>query len=237
MKHIETYKINVHDTDMNGYLSPTGHLRYMQDCSNCHMEAVGPSYDELLEKHLSFILSRQKLQVYEPVFSHDEVTVSTWATVSHGVTFERCYRVEKEGRTVAEVNSVWALLNTETGRLCKAAESGISYGSDEAIKMEMPRRLAVPENLEKLGERYVSYADADKNMHMNNTKYADLVWGFVPEFVKKRVKTLDIIYVSEAPLGEKLEVFGGMSGDGYYVKTVREDGKVNVQAYIEWYEL
>ncbi len=237
MKHTEIYKVNVHDTDFNGFLSPTGHLRYMQDASNCHMEAVGPSYDELLEKHLSFILSRQKLQVYEPVFSHDEITVSTWATVSHGVTFERCYRIEKEGRVAAEVSSVWALLNTETGRLCRAADSGISYGSDEAIKMDMPRRLAAPETLEKLGERVVSYTDADKNMHMNNTRYADLVWGYLPELKNKRVKTLDLFYVSEAPLGEKLEVFGGFSGDGYYVKTVRSDGKVNIQAYVEWYDI
>lgn len=237
MKHTEFYKVNVHDTDFNGFLTPTGYLRYMQDASNCHMEAVGPSYDELLEKHLSFVLSRQRLQVYEPVFSHDEIKVTTWATVSHGVSFERCYRIEKEGRTVAEVSSVWALLNTETGRLCRASESGISYGSDEPIAMEMPRRLLAPDSLERLGERTVSYTDTDKNMHMNNTKYADLVWGFMKDFEKKRVKTLDIMYVGEAPLGETLEVYGGESGDGYFIKTVRADGKTNVQVYLEGYDI
>lgn len=237
MKHTEFYKVNVHDTDFNGYLTPTGHLRYMQDASNCHMEAVGPSYDELLEKHLSFILSRQKLQVYEPVFSHDEIKVSTWATVSHGATFERCYSIENDGKVVAEVSSVWALLNTETGRLCRASESGIFYGSDEPLVMEMPRRLAIPENLVKLGEKTVSYTDTDKNMHMNNTKYADLVWGFMPDFEKKRIKTLDIMYVGEAPLGEALEIYGAPSADGYYIKTLRKDGKVNVQVYIEGYDI
>lgn len=237
MKHTEQYKINVHDTDFNGYLSPTGHLRYMQDASNCHMEAVGPSYDELLEKHLAFLLSRQKLRVYEPLFSHDEITVSTWATVSHGATFERCYRIEKDGKTAAEVCSVWALLNTETGRLCRAADVGISYGSDEPIPMEMPRRLTAPETLELLGERTVMYADIDKNGHMNNTRYADFLWGYLEGLLQKRIKTLDIFYNSEAPLGERLEIFGGAVGDGYYIKTLRGDGKVNVQAYLEWYSL
>lgn len=237
MKHTEIYKVNVHDTDFNGFLSPTGHLRYMQDASNCHMEAVGPSYDELLARNLSFILSRQKLMVYEPVYSHDTITVSTWATVSHGATFERCYSIEKDGKTVAEVCSVWALLNTETGRLCRASEAGLAYDSDEPIVMEMPRRLAVPEEIELLGEKQVTYGDIDKNVHMNNTRYADFLWGFLKDISGKRVKVLDIIYSQEARLGEKLEVYGGESGDGYYMKTVRGDGKINVQAYLEWYDI
>ena len=47
MKQIETYRINAHDVDFNGILSPSGYLKYIQDSAYCQMEEDGPSYDEL----------------------------------------------------------------------------------------------------------------------------------------------------------------------------------------------
>ena len=45
MKWTEEYRINVHDTDLNGIVSASGILRYMQDTSNLHMAGEGPSYE------------------------------------------------------------------------------------------------------------------------------------------------------------------------------------------------
>jgi acyl-ACP thioesterase len=70
---------------------------------------------------------------------------------------------------------------------------------------------------------------------MNNTRYADMLWNFLPGHETKRITSLDISYLNEAPLGCELEVYGGDSadGEGYVFRTVRkEDGKVNVLAKI-----
>ncbi len=68
---------------------------------------------------------------------------------------------------------------------------------------------------------------------MNNTRYADMLWNFLPGHEEKRITSLDISYLNEAPLGCELEIYGGdaADGDGYAFRTVRrEDGKVNVLA-------
>ena len=44
MKWTEEYRINVHDTDLNGIVSVSGLLRYMQDTANLQMAGQGPSW-------------------------------------------------------------------------------------------------------------------------------------------------------------------------------------------------
>ena len=60
MKQTETYKINAHDIDLNGFLTPTGYMRYLQDAAYCQMEQDGPSYDELFDRGLAFVIDVRK---------------------------------------------------------------------------------------------------------------------------------------------------------------------------------
>lgn len=232
MKHTETYKVNVHDTDLNGLLSPTGYMRYMQDAAFCQMESDGPSYDELFSRGLSFILSRMRILFFEPVISHEEITVSSWACESRAASFIRCYDIFKGGREAARAKSVWALFDVGAKRLCRVKDIDLGYKTDEEAVVDIPHRPEFLTEPSVLGEETVKYTHIDRNRHMNNTVYADMLWNYVPSFEKKRITCLDISYLSEAPLGEKLTVLGGDSENGYLLKTLRSDGSVNVLAEI-----
>ena len=48
----------------------------------------------------------------------------------------------------------------------------------------------------------------------------------------QRVISLGISYISEAPLGETLKIYSGISDGVYYVRTIRENGQINVEAEI-----
>ena len=210
----------------------------MQDTVNRQMEKIGPSYDELMSRHLSFILSRMKIKFYAPILSHDMIESSTWATTkSRGVSFYRCYEVKKNGETVAEASSIWALVDTDTGHFVKTSDFGAPYGECEPLEIDLPRKLQPLGELLKVGEKTVFYGDVDQNVHMNNTVYADVLWNFVPGFKTKRMTSIDILYVSEAPLGETVEIYRGETENGYFFRTVRSDGKVNVEAVIEAEEI
>jgi hypothetical protein len=66
---------------------------------------------------------------------------------------------------------------------------------------------------------------------MNNTRYPDMYSNFLP-LEGKRIRTLSINYLNEAPMGERLRVerADGIDGYTYCFRTVREDGKVNTEA-------
>ncbi|MBQ4067271.1 MAG: hypothetical protein IJD22_06470 [Clostridia bacterium] len=233
MKWSGNYKVNAHDTDLNNIVSLTGILRYMQDSANCQMEHDGLSYNELFNRGFAFVLSRIKLSLYQPIYSHDEIEVSTWACESSGVSFNRSYCIKKDGVIVAEAYSIWALVDTNAHKLVRVCDFEGHYGEDSPVELDMQKRFRLPADitLTLVGERTVEYQDVDMNRHMNNTKYGDILCGYLPEIAGNRVIQFEINYISEAPLGESLKVYMAKSNDGnYYFRTVREGGKTNIEA-------
>ncbi len=235
MKWIEEYRVNANDVDCNNIVSATNLLQYMQDAAFCAMEGDGPAYDEVFENGYSFILSRIRLSSYAPLHSHEKVEVRTWACESRGVQFPRCYQILRDGVIVAEAVSVWALLGIHDRRLHRATELDLHYRTDAMLELDMPARFKIPEDVELrlMGERTVDYADIDRNGHMNNTRYPDFLCSYLPGGMQEqRVISLGISFVNEAPLGETLKVYAGQSDGVWYLRTLRHDGVVNVEAEI-----
>ncbi len=233
MKWTGNYKVNNHDTDLNNIVSLTGILRYMQDAANCQMKAEGPSYDELFSRGLAFVLSRIKVSVYHPIYAHDEIEVSTWACESSGVSFNRCYSIKKNGEIMAEAYSIWALVDTNAHKLIRVSDFEGDYSQDAPVELDMAKRFRLPAdiNLTLVGERCVEYQDVDINRHINNTRYGDILCGYVPEITGNRVIQFEINYISEAPLGETIKVYMAKGDEGtYFFRTVRDGGKTNIEA-------
>ncbi len=232
MKWIESYTVNVHDADMNGIVSTSGILRYMQDASNRQMMAQKPSYEELLKNGYSFVLSRIGMSVYAPLCAYDEITVETWAVASRGVIFNRCYRVLRGEDLVAEATTAWALVGVQDKKLHRVGEVPLNYWEDEPLELDLPARFRIPPEVELSlrGERTVLYPDVDQNKHLNNTRYPDLFCSFFPEITHSRVITAMISYIKEAPLGETIKIYCGEDDGTCYVRSILPDGSVNAEA-------
>ncbi len=235
MKWTGEYRVNANDTDFNNIVSASNLLRYMQDAANSSMEDDGLSYNELFERGYSFILSRIRLSSYAPLYSHDKLEVQSWACESRGVQFNRCYRILRDGGIVAEAVSVWAMVGVNDRKLHRVTEMNLPYRIDDMLELDMPARFKIPEDVDMhlVGERTVEYADIDLNGHMNNTRYPDILCGYIDADMKnQRVISMGISFVSEAPLGENLKIYAGQSDGIYYIRTVRGNGSVNVEAEI-----
>jgi acyl-ACP thioesterase len=136
---------------------------------------------------------------------------------------------------VAEAVSVWALCGVQDKKLHRVTEFDFGYRTDDMIELDMPARFKIPDDVEMrlVGERTVEYADIDINGHMNNTHYPDILCSYIGADMRgQRVISMGISYISEAPLGETLKIYSGVSDGVYYVRTVRESGQTNVEAEI-----
>lgn len=235
MKFTETIKIDNYDVDMHSVLRPTSLLAKLEEVGSHQMIAYPPSNDDLRAKGMGFILSRVVMRVYQQLCDGDTVQAQTWATDSRGLSFNRCYRMLKDGEVAADVYTVWALLNFEEHRLLRVNEAGDVGGEPDApFTMDLPLRVRMPaaEEYAKVAKRKIYYSDTDINGHMNNTKYLNMLCDFVPEIEKKSLRGINISYVTEAPLGDELTVYCKADGDTYYFKTVRSDGKINCEAVL-----
>ncbi len=236
MKFTETYRISSHDLAHNNRMRPSAVLRYMMETANRNMYVQKPSYSELLAQGYAFLVGRTHLCIYADAQAFDTVTAETWAIPEKGASFDRCYRLLKDGEVIAEAYCVFGLLNLNTKKLCRAGEVELSYYTDEPLPI--PTRFRLPDcEMTVVGEREIRYADTDCNAHMNNTNYPDMLCDFIPEIDEVRVTDVQMQFVNEAPLGETLTVKMGRCEQSdktvFAFETVRTDGAVNIRALIE----
>lgn len=232
MRFDETYRINTNDADMNGVVSVSAVMRIMQDTASLAMEADKPSYDELFDSGYSFILSRFFVRISEPLYPHDTVVSETWASDGAGASCERYYRIERDGITVAEAASMWAIVDINKKKLVRPSSLDLHYRTDAPLGIAPMLRFCMPQGeYAMLGTRRIAYEDIDRNMHMNNTHYPDMLCGFIP-MEKRRVSEFAVNYRSEAPLGELITVTAAEADGEHFIRTMKEDGTVNVDCRI-----
>lgn len=231
MEFSKRIEVDIHDVDYNGIARLSSLMRYIQTAAQSQLTANGLSYERLREMGRAFILSRITMEFTEMVRAYDRLEAITFPCESRGFSFLRCYSLVRDGITLGRAASIWALVDVDTRKLQRvdSFELGLKTHSPHELTVA---RFSVPHTLREVGKYTVSYGETDQNMHMNNTKYPDIYSTFLP-LEGKRIHTITISYLNEAPLGEKLTVYSTKDQDGvYYMRTVREDGKVNTEAQI-----
>lgn len=231
MEYRMNCEVDVHDVDYNGIAKTSSIMKYIQSAAQNQLTEGGLSYDNLKNSKRVFVLSRIKLEVLRPLTSHTPLTAVTHPCESRGYSFLRCYALECDGQVVARAISVWALLDTETKSLVKVNDFdlGLTLLPTNGLVLGA---MKLPSALKDIGGYGVHYGDVDRNMHMNNTKYADMYSNFLP-LKGKMIRSITINYSSEAQIGEKLRVQWAQDDRYHYFRTVRSDGKINSEAQIE----
>lgn len=236
MAYLMHVSVPVHDTDARHIARPSSVWRWLQEAANRQMRAEGPSYDELMERGLSFLLSRMCVDFVRPIRQYEDLTVETFAIPSRGFSSERGYRlIDRDGAVVAAGLSVWALYDLNAGRLARVEAIGREYTGGDPVAVSAPIRFAIPETVEfaTAGERRVVWSDVDVNLHVNNTGYPNILCDFLPDPSKGDLTGMSIYYRSEAKLGETVTVLRGEEtvpeGVRYWFRTLVGE-RINVEA-------
>ncbi|MBE6533370.1 MAG: hypothetical protein E7678_00140 [Ruminococcaceae bacterium] len=229
------YTTRWHDTDANRTVRPTQILVFMQEASNHHIKALGTDLDTLRDEHgLAFLLSKIRLALYKPLYAFENITVETWTVESRGFSFNRFFRIKRGEEIIAAADTTWALISLKTGELCKSDCFDFKFEHESPIDIGIPARFRVPktELLNFIGERPIVYSDLDYNMHMNNTRYADMLCDFMPYDKIPQIKGISLSYLHEAAFGNTVKVYRTDDGQKFDFRTVNENGKVCLEAEI-----
>lgn len=235
MIYSDHYETRWHDTDANRLLRPSQLLVYMQETSNHHTASAGMNLDDLRdEKHLAFILSRLRLWIHRPLRAFEPIEVQTFTNPSRGLSSLRGFRILCDGEVVAEADSVWALIGTEDRKFHRMEETGYVFEDEEPLALPLPNRVRIPSDLplRELGSRRIVYSDLDYNMHMNNTRYPDMLCDFLPLEEVPRLRGMSLSYLHEAAYGDTVTVLGEQRENCYYMKTVNGEGTVCLEAQL-----
>lgn len=224
-------EVDVHDIDFNGVCRASSLMKYIQSAAQTQLTENGMSYDNLKDMHRAFILSRIQLEFYAPVYSYDKIEAHTFPCISRGYSFIRCYGLYRGGEVIGRAISVWALIDTEKRSLVKVSDFDLNLPTYEQWDNIAINPVRLPSTMQKIGTYTVTYADLDRNKHVNNTKYADIFSNFLP-LDNKRIDSMSINYINEAKYNDTLDVHLDESDGYYYIRTVLPDGKINAEAVI-----
>ncbi len=223
--------VDIHDVDFNGAARASSLMKYIQSAAQTQLTENGLSYEELRRRNRAFILSKIKMEFTETVRAYEPLVALTFPCTSRGYSFIRCYKLLRDGETIGRAVSAWALVDTEKHSLVRVNDMELGLETYDAIDMPFSR-IVIPRDVEEVGTYRVNYGDVDQNGHMNNTRYPDMYSSFLP-LKDKRIESITISYINEAPAGDTLTVTRALSDGIYYFRTMRSDGKINSEAEIK----
>lgn len=177
-------RVRYSETDCEGKLTMASLINYFQDCSTFQSEDLGLGLEYLKQKHLVWVLSSWQIVVDRYPKMGERVTIGTLPYDIKGfLGYRNFFMKEESGAYIARANSLWSLLNTETGRPAAVLEEMLKgYQLSEKLDMDYaPRRIAIP------GEGIVKEAlvvkkhHLDTNHHVNNQQFIDMAMDYLPD--------------------------------------------------------
>jgi acyl-ACP thioesterase len=207
----------------------------MQETSNAHLDSTGHNLDRLRDEHaLAFLLSKTRIALYAPLYAHERITVETFTAESRAFGFNRYYRILRGEEVIAAADTTWALIDLNTRQLCKADAFDFGFEHEQPIDIGLPPRFRIPhtDELELLGERRIVYSDLDYNMHMNNTRYADMLCDYMPLEDIPKIKGISLSYLHEAAFGDTVKVYAKKTDGRYSFRTLNQNGVTCLEAEV-----
>ncbi len=177
-------RIRYSETDSEGKLTMASLINYMQDCSIFHSEDVGLGLEYLRKLHLVWVLSAWQIVVERYPMLGEKVEIGTQPYDMKGFIGYRNFAIwDESGSFVAKANSIWSLLDTQTGRPVAISDEMVrGYTLGERLPMEYaPRKIAVPQEGCRMEPLVVKRHHLDTNHHVNNQQFIDMTMDYLPE--------------------------------------------------------
>lgn len=206
-------RIESYDVQPNDLVRPSTLFRLFQKAAGDDLDARGLTYERLCESEIVFVLSKMTLTYFADIKSYDRVTVKTFPRGCKGVAFIRDFDVLVNGKRAAYANSQWAIINVNDRRLLRPtaieAVGAIPIDLSDPYTIEDRRIRFHAEEMQRTDVREIYYSQIDRNGHMNNTFYPDIVYDYLPTELKASAvgKTLTVYYSGEIMCGEKMEIY------------------------------
>ena len=212
-----TFKIASFDTDSADRIRLSAVLRYQQEIGGQHLGTIGLGWRELGGHGVAFVTSRWHTTIHRLPVLEETVTLTTWHRNCKGPRFYRCYEWrDADGALLIEGVMLFALVSVTDHRLLRS-EDFKALAALPDVQREVscadPGRFAITATT-AAGTYEVRWSDIDRNGHMNNTRYADLAWNFLPTAWQGREPSeIELHFAKESLQGDVISLYADVEGE------------------------
>ncbi len=229
-------RIRYSETDSEGRLSLFSLLDYFQDCSTFQSEDLGVGLGYLKQRHMAWVLSSWQIVIDRYPRLCEDVEVGTFPYEFRSfLGYRNFFLKTMEREWLARANSLWSLLNMDTGKpAVPPAEMVAKYALEERLPMDYaPRKIAIPEGGRFEEPIVVRKHHLDTNHHVNNAQYVNMALELLPEGAfPEGIRMLRVEYKKQAFLEDVLLPYV-VQEEGRVLASLR-DGAGNVYVNVEF---
>ena len=207
------------DVDLHRRLRTSRLFELLQEASIRHTEELGMGRDKTLDKGILWVVGLQRAEIRRMPVYDEQIVLKSWPGKTMHLFFPRYYQLETAaGEVLLKASALWTLVDESTRKVVFPEKYGVviegEVTGEEISLPASPRKLetdrAVPFR--------VPYSYVDLNGHMNNTRYFDLAEDCIPASLEGRpLRMIQTEYVSEARIGDELQVRWGGDGKVFYL--------------------
>lgn len=196
-----------------GKMNPVSVSNYFQDCAIFHSASIGKDIEYYKTVERGWFLNSWQIDICRYPSCGEKIFIATWSYGFKGLYGYRNFTICDEQRKIcACANSIWFFMDTAMGQPLRVPqEEGISYGKEEQFPMEYcPRKISLPKELQPIKEYTVTHHDIDTNSHVNNARYMELAYQYLPEILQytESIWRIRAEYKKAATLGNTICLYG-----------------------------
>lgn len=200
--YAEPMRVVSYEVDAFGRMTAGALLRRAQQVATDQCDLLGLTLEAHKRAHTAFLLAKMTLECYAPIGENARLTLTTVPTDLERAVFRRYTRFEDEGGALlAAVDSRWVLVDVQTRRILRRMPDTLPHPFCTQPVPELELAIQKAEAVQPLGTQRAVYSHCDRNGHLNNTVYADVVCDALgaERLRAGGVKRFAITYHSEVP--------------------------------------
>lgn len=177
-------RVRYSEVDSGGKLTLSSLINYFQDCSSFQSEDLGVGLEYLASRHRVWVLNSWQIVADRFPVQGETVKTGTQPYEMKGFMGLRNFAMlSGDGSYLAKANSVWSLLDTDSGRpVAILPEILERYSMEPPLDMEYaPRKIMIPEGGCDGESILIRKHHLDTNHHVNNGQYVNIAMDYLPE--------------------------------------------------------
>lgn len=223
------FEIEQCSCDLNEHMKISAILAKCQEISTKHCDSIGMNRDKYILTNTVFLLAKASLQIYSPLNVGEKIHMLTVPSAPVRAVYTRFTRFfNSQGVEVASMDSKWVLVDMSNRKILRNPPDALEFPfikqSNLAHQFDIPK----VSDAQIVGTEKATFSKTDRNQHLNNTQYADIICDALPIDVvsNSNISKIDINYHNEAVLGEIITVsVKQINQNAYYVSGKRQDQK------------
>lgn len=230
------YSITTDNLDYNDQLTPCAIFNYFQDIAGRHATLLNVGFDDLMANNCIWVVLRVKYEIVDNVKPYDDLIVTTWPKENGRIDYNREYKIQStDNKDLIIGSSQWVIVDVNTRMIKRGNFIQFKGEFIDLYNFEKPLSKLIAndvENMEFICEEKIPYSYLDHNGHMNNSRYAEIIYNALRLSKNEKIKEMQIDFIKETMLDETLKIYLKKIDNKYFVEGLNGKGFSSFRAEI-----